>query len=139
MGDVWTWLAFFFVLVALLIVVLYQLMCLTDLEFDYVNPYDSASRINRVVLPEFIMQGVLCILCLVTGHWFMSLLSVPYLYYNARLYMQRKHLTDVTEIFNLLDWEKKQRLFKLAYIILLICISLFWVIFSALEDDEEAL
>ncbi|CAK9135966.1 unnamed protein product [Ilex paraguariensis] len=85
MGDVWTWLAFFFVLVALLIVVLYQLMCLTDLEFDYVNPYDSASRINRVVLPEFIMQGVLCILCLVTGHWFMSLLSVPYLYYNARL------------------------------------------------------
>ncbi|KAH6758364.1 Cornichon family protein [Perilla frutescens var. hirtella] len=62
-----------------------KLMCLADLEFDYINPYDSASRINRVVLPEFITQGVLCFLFLVTGHWFMSLLCVPYLYYNVRL------------------------------------------------------
>ena len=26
-----------------------QLMCLADLEFDYINPYDSASRINFVI------------------------------------------------------------------------------------------
>ena len=64
---------------------LLQLMCLADLEFDYINPYDSSSRINRVILPEFITQGVLCLFYLVTGHWFMSLLSVPYLYYNVRL------------------------------------------------------
>lgn len=64
---------------------LMQLMCLADLEFDYINPYDSASRINKVVLPEFITQGVLCVLFLVTGHWFMSLLCIPYLYYNVRL------------------------------------------------------
>ncbi|KAI8025532.1 putative protein S-acyltransferase 4 [Camellia lanceoleosa] len=26
-----------------------QLMCLADLEFDYINPYDSASRINKMI------------------------------------------------------------------------------------------
>ncbi|KAK4365865.1 hypothetical protein RND71_013745 [Anisodus tanguticus] len=223
MGDVWAWLLFFFILISLLVMVVFQLMCLSDLEFDYINPYDSASRINGVVLPEFITQGVLCLLYLITGHWVMSLLCVPYMYYNYRLegcgatavgagsrgggkkgwrvvavfvlvvalegygafhlrngsykrsmtfvlsdirkkrfsefkdgkslhsiflqknccdrkgYTRRQHLVDVTEIFNLLNWEKKQRLFKLGYIILLLCISLFWLIYSALEDDEESL
>lgn len=139
MADVWAWLLFFFILIALLVMVVFQLMCLSDLEFDYINPYDSASRINGVVLPEFITQGVLCLLYLITGHWVMALLCVPYMYYNYRLYTRKQHLVDVTEIFNLLNWEKKQRLFKLGYIILLLFISLFWLIYSALEDDEESL
>ncbi|OIT02430.1 PREDICTED: protein cornichon homolog 4-like [Nicotiana attenuata] len=139
MADVWAWLLFFFILISLLVMVVFQLMCLSDLEFDYINPYDSATRINGVVLPEFITQGVLCLLYLITGHWFMSLLCVPYMYYNYRLYTRRQHLVDVTEIFNQLDWEKKQRLFKLGYIVLLLFISLFWLIYSALEDDEESL
>ncbi|KAI3453563.1 hypothetical protein Pfo_010226 [Paulownia fortunei] len=136
MGDAWAWVLFFFILIALVVMLVFQLMCLADLEFDYINPYDSASRINIVVLPEFITQGVLCFLFLVTGHWVMSLLSIPYLYYNVRLYLRRQHLIDVTEIFNLLNWEKKQRLFKLGYIILLLFMCLFWMIYNALEDDE---
>lgn len=62
-----------------------QLMCLADLEFDYINPYDSASRINYVVLPEFVLQGVLSLLFLLSGHWFMFLFSTPVLYYNVKL------------------------------------------------------
>lgn len=62
-----------------------QLTCLADLESDYINPYDSASRINKVVLPEFIVQGVLCLLYLGTGHWIMALLCGPYLYHNVQL------------------------------------------------------
>ncbi|KAF5954422.1 hypothetical protein HYC85_007278 [Camellia sinensis] len=91
MGSLFAWLLFFFILIALLAIVVYQLrvfvqlMCLADLEFDYINPYDSASRINKMVLPEYFTQGVLCLLYLITGHWFMSLLSAPYLYYNVRL------------------------------------------------------
>ncbi|GAA0145227.1 membrane traffic protein [Lithospermum erythrorhizon] len=139
MGEVWAWLLFFFSLIALLIMVVYQLMCLADLEFDYINPYDSASRINRIVLPEYIAQAALSFIYLVTGHWFMALLSIPYLYFNVRLYMQKQHLVDVTEIFNLLNWEKKHRLFKLGHILLLLCISLFWMIYTTLEDDDHAL
>ncbi|KAL3820195.1 hypothetical protein ACJIZ3_006100 [Penstemon smallii] len=136
MGDLLAWVLFFFILIALLIMIVFQLVCLADLEFDYINPYDSASRINKVILPEFITQGVLCFLFLVTGHWVMSLLCVPYLYYNVRLYIRRQHLVDVTEIFNLLNWEKNQRLFKLGYVVLLIFMCLFWLIYNALEDDE---
>ncbi|XP_022969840.1 protein cornichon homolog 4-like [Cucurbita maxima] len=137
MADIYVWLLSFFIIIALLILVVFQLMCLADLEFDYINPYDSSSRINKVVLPEFITQGVLCFFYLLTGHWIMSLFCVPYLYYNIRLYTQRKHLVDVTEIFNQLAWEKKQRLFKLVYLVSLIFLSIFWLIYSALEDHES--
>ncbi|CAN7035638.1 unnamed protein product [Brassica rapa subsp. trilocularis] len=125
MGDIWTWLISFFFLIALVGIIVYQLVCLADLEFDYINPYDSASRINSVVLPEFIIQGVLCVFYLLTRHWFMSLLCLPYLFYNFQLYSKRQHLVDVTEIFNLLNWEKKKRLFKLAYIILNLFLTIF--------------
>lgn len=134
MADIYVWLLSFFFIIALLVLVVFQLMCLADLEFDYINPYDSSSRINTVVVPEFITQGVLSIFYLLTGHWIMSLFCMPYLYYDIRLYTQRKHLVDVTEIFNQLPWEKKQRLFKLVYLVSLLFLSIFWLIYSALED-----
>ncbi|KAJ1416048.1 Cornichon [Sesbania bispinosa] len=88
MGDLFSWLISFFLLIALLVLVTYQLMCLADLEFDYINPYDFSSRINMVVLPEFITQGVLCCFYLITGHWFMALVCAPYLCYNVRLILE---------------------------------------------------
>ncbi|XP_027107825.1 protein cornichon homolog 4-like [Coffea arabica] len=136
MGDLIAWLLSFFILIALLGIILYQLMCLADLEFDYINPFDSASKINNVVLPEFITQGVLCFLHLVTAHWMMFLLCLPYLYYDFKLYTERRHLVDVTEIFNQLPWEKKIRLYKLGYLIVLMACSIFWMIWSIVEDEH---
>ncbi|XP_021736003.1 protein cornichon homolog 4-like [Chenopodium quinoa] len=137
MLALFAWLLSFFVVIALLVVVVYQLMCLADLEFDNINPYDSAIRINQVVLPEYVIQAGLTLLFLLTGHWIMALLCAPYLYYNVKTYMDNKHFVDVTEIFNLLNWEKKKRLIKLGYLLLILFLSLFWMIWTTLEDDEE--
>ncbi|XP_062091680.1 protein cornichon homolog 4 [Humulus lupulus] len=137
MGDLYVWLISFFIIIALLILIIYQLMCLADLEFDYVNPYDSSTRVNSVILPEFITQGVLCVFFFLTGHWVMSILCGPYLFYNVKLYMQKQHLVDVTEIFNMLHKEKKQRLFKLGYLVLLLFLCIFWMILTALEDHDD--
>ncbi|GAV60241.1 Cornichon domain-containing protein [Cephalotus follicularis] len=131
------WLLTFFILISLIGVVAFQLVCLTDLEFDYINPYDLAVRFNKIVLPEFVTQGVLCIVFLLTGHWFMFLLSLPYLWYNVRLYMQKKHSVDVTEIYNQLHWEKKQRLIKLGYLIVTLVMCLFWLLWTIGVDDDE--
>ncbi|KAJ7003923.1 hypothetical protein NC653_008957 [Populus alba x Populus x berolinensis] len=61
MGDLFVWLISFFILISLIVIVIYQLMALADLEFDYINPYDSSSRINKVILPEYITEGVLAL------------------------------------------------------------------------------
>ncbi|XP_039005498.1 protein cornichon homolog 4-like [Hibiscus syriacus] len=119
MGNLLGWLVTFFFLVSLLSIICYQLICLIDLEIDYTNHYDSAARINKFVVPEFIIQAVFCLACLITGHYLLCFLSLPYLYYNFSLYRTRTHLVDVTEIFNRLNWEKKQRLIKLGYLSML--------------------
>ncbi|CAH9102397.1 unnamed protein product [Cuscuta epithymum] len=134
MVDLFSWLLSFFLLVAILGLLLYQLMCLADLECDYINPYDSASRINKVVVPSYIIEGVLCILHLITGHWFMFLLCLPYLYYNFRVYSQAQHLLDVTEIFTQLPWAKKIRLYKLGYLVILLAVSMFWMVWTIVDD-----
>ncbi|KAK3131536.1 hypothetical protein QOZ80_6AG0507740 [Eleusine coracana subsp. coracana] len=134
---VFVWLTAFFLVVALIVLVIYQLMCLADLEFDYINPFDSSSRINKVVMPEFVLQALLSVLFLVSGHWAMFLLSVPMVYYNYTLYQRRQHLVDVTEIFNQLGREKKRRLFKIVSLIILLFLSLFWMIWSVLSEEDE--
>ncbi|URE05880.1 protein cornichon [Musa troglodytarum] len=128
--ELFLWLLAFAAAIALIGFSAYQLICLSDLEFDYINPYDLSSRINAVVVPEFMVQGTLCILFLLTWHWFPFLLMAPITYYHTKLYtsslsygfmvgyipyMTRKHLIDVTEIFRLLNEEKKYRIIKLAF------------------------
>ncbi|RLN11584.1 hypothetical protein C2845_PM09G01880 [Panicum miliaceum] len=134
---VFVWLTAFFLVVALIVLVIYQLMCLADLEFDYINPFDSSSRINKVVMPEFVLQALLSVLFLLSGHWAMFLISVPMVYYNYTLYQRRQHLVDVTEIFNQLGREKKRRLFKIVSLIVLLFLSLFWMIWSVLSEEDE--
>ncbi|EER87801.1 hypothetical protein BDA96_10G030700 [Sorghum bicolor] len=134
---VFVWLTAFFLVVALIVLVIYQLMCLADLEFDYINPFDSSSRINKVVMPEFVLQALLSVLFLLSGHWAMFLLSLPLVYYNYTLYQRRQHLVDVTEIFNQLGREKKRRLFKIVSLIVLLFLSLFWMIWSVLSEEDE--
>ncbi|VFQ75743.1 unnamed protein product [Cuscuta campestris] len=134
MSDLFAWLLSFFLLVAILGLLLYQLMCLADLEYDYINPYDSASRINKVLVPSFITEGLLCVLHLIAGHWVMFLLCIPYGYYNFRVYTQGRHLIDVTEIFNQLPWEKKIRLYKLGYLVFLLITSMFWMVWTIVDD-----
>jgi len=140
--EVLLWLLSFIFVIALLGFVVYQLICLSDLEFDYINPYDSTSRINRLVIPEFMIQGVLCLLFLLTGCWFMCLITAPLVYYHAQLYVRRKHLVDVTEIFNLLNAEKKYRMIKLVYYLILFFIVIYRLVSSSvialLEGDYDA-
>lgn len=68
-------------------VFLYQLICLSDLEFDYINPYDSASRVNAVVIIEYALQGVLCASFFLTLNWFPFLVMAPVTYYHVKLYV----------------------------------------------------
>ncbi|KAK1259165.1 hypothetical protein QJS04_geneDACA010322 [Acorus gramineus] len=117
------WLIAFVSVISLIALCVYQLICLSDLEFDYINPYDSSARINAVVLPEFAVQAFLCAVFLLTWHWFPFLLMAPITYYHWRLYAQQKHVIHVTEIFSVLNAEKKYRMIKIAFYI-----SLFFIV-----------
>ncbi|CAA7016205.1 unnamed protein product [Microthlaspi erraticum] len=138
--DLFLWILSFFVSITLVASVFYQVICLTDLEADYLNPFETSSRINRLVLPEFILQGSLCILFLLTWHWFFFLVALPVTVYHAMLYNERRHLIDVTEVFRGISFEKKLRFTKLGFYIVLFIMVVFRLTLSAVysftEDDD---
>ncbi|OEL36251.1 Protein cornichon-like protein 1 [Dichanthelium oligosanthes] len=119
------WLFSFASVMVLIGLTAYQLICLSDLEYDYINPYDSSSRINAVVVIEYSLQAALCTSFLLTLHWFPFLVMAPVTYYHVKLYMARKHLVDVTEIFRQLNGEKKYRMIKLAFYFCLFIITIY--------------
>ncbi|CAN7050421.1 unnamed protein product [Brassica oleracea var. botrytis] len=110
---------------ALVASVFYQVICLTDLEADYLNPFETSTRINRLILPEFILQGSLCVLFLITWHWVFFLVALPVTCYHAMLYKERRHLIDVTEVFRGISFEKKLRFTKLGFYIFLFIMVVF--------------
>lgn len=136
------WLIFLVINISLISLIIYQIVCLTDLEADYMNPYESSSRINSVVLKEYILHGVFCILFLITGHWFIFLLMLLPAYYNARKFLNRQHLIDVTEVFRFIESEKKIRIFKLGFylvLFVLVLVSLVLSFINALVDEDDAI
>ncbi|KAG0467942.1 hypothetical protein HPP92_017270 [Vanilla planifolia] len=101
------WIVAFLGIIALVAVDAYQLICLSDLESDYINPYDCSARINGVVIPEFILQGILSGLFLLTWQLIPFLLMAPITYFHLQTFLKRKHLMDVTEIFRQIDGQKE--------------------------------
>ncbi|PIA53651.1 hypothetical protein AQUCO_00900314v1 [Aquilegia coerulea] len=111
---------FSIVLMALLVCTIHQYFSLEELENDMINTYQLAARINPIVAQEFVVQGVLCALFLLTRHWFLFLMSAPITYYHLKLYMKGKHLLDITEVFNLLKDEKQYRKVKFFFYLALL-------------------
>ncbi|EPS73163.1 hypothetical protein M569_01596, partial [Genlisea aurea] len=134
------WLIFLILNLALVGLNFYQFLSFSDLEADYLNPYELSSRINHVIVPEYLLHGAFCILFLMTGHWLMFLLVLPPSYYNLKRYMKGQHLVDVTEVFKAVMAEKRARLIKLGFYVVLfgiIITRLMLSVLNAVFDDES--
>lgn len=118
---------------ALLTLNTFQLFSILDLEGDALNSYEASSRINSMVIPEFIMQGVFCFIFLLTSNWILFLMALPITVYHAMLYANGKHLVDVTEIFRNLTFEKNLRYFRAGAYVVLLVVVIIRLVLSAFE------
>ncbi|XP_011199970.1 protein cornichon homolog 4-like [Bactrocera dorsalis] len=62
---------------SILLLLIYYVLTLADLESDYLNAQECCSRLNFWVIPKFGIHALLCILLLLGGHWIMLLLNMP--------------------------------------------------------------
>ena len=122
------WALCFLIEAALLGIIMYTLICLADLENDFINPHDSANRINKFVGPEYVLQAIHFLFFLLAGKWSLVLVSLPVVGWLARSYLKGEALVDVTEIFNNLSMEKKIRLTKLFFHLLMFIIIIYRVV-----------
>ena len=109
------WLSLFVFLGAGLGMNMYILVCLTDLQNDFMNPHDTANRINKLVKPEVLFHLVVVVITTAMRRFGLCLMHLPVLLYSLKLYSKKEIYVDVTEIFNVLDREKKIRGWKVVF------------------------
>ena len=109
------WLSLFAFLGAGLGMNMYILVCLTDLQNDFMNPHDTANRINKLVKPEVLFHLVVVVITTAMRRFGLCFMHLPVLLYSLKLYSKKEIYVDVTEIFNVLDREKKIRGWKVVF------------------------
>jgi hypothetical protein len=71
-----------------------------------------------VQFPEYIAQGLLTAMLLLTGKWFIGLAMLTVAALNLRTYLRDEHAVDVTEVFRQIPREKNIRIVKLVFYLL---------------------
>jgi hypothetical protein len=113
------WLISFTLTVGILFINIMFLILCKDLEQDYVNPIEFTENLNKLVVPEYSAEGLLCAVLLVGGHWIVGLTLAPLVYLNVKRWMQHRHVFESTSAFNVLPLARRQSQVKLGCFALL--------------------
>ncbi|XP_064403486.1 protein cornichon homolog 4-like [Halichondria panicea] len=115
----------------LMILSVYIIILLSDLECDFLNTKQGCKKLNQWVLPEMVATSVIPVLYLLLWHWFLFLLVAPFAGYLAHRYVTLRPgsmgVYDPTEIRNrgMLARFQKEALFKIGYHVVVFVISLY--------------
>lgn len=92
---------------------MFAIMSLSDLENDFLNPFDLCSRLNCYVGLEYGVQAVLTLTLLLSGKWLTGIVNLAVLGYMVHLWAGGKVYVDTTDAFRQLPQQKRQKLVQL--------------------------
>lgn len=106
-----------------------------DLEADYINPIELCSKVNKLITPEAALHGILSVLMLLNGFWFVFLLNLPVFAYNLNRIYRKNQLLDATEIFRTLGKHKRESFLKLGFYLLMFFFYLYRMIMALIVES----
>ncbi|KAG2496227.1 hypothetical protein HYH03_005825 [Edaphochlamys debaryana] len=140
--DFLVWLFVFLLQAGMLGRTMYALISLSDLENDFINPYDLTQRLNRFVAFEYGGQVLITAALLLTGKWFLGLLQAAMLAFLLHSWHTRQHVVDATDVFRQLPMQKKRRLIMfgsfLGYFVIITYRLIESIIHGLLTDEGRA-
>jgi len=89
-----TYLAFAYIMAlvlsaALIFFAIWHVISFDEIKNDHRNPMDQCKVLNPLVLPEYIVHGVIIILVLFGGDLITTILNMPLLYFHIRKFLKR--------------------------------------------------
>eukprot|EP00731_Ephydatia_muelleri_P027693 Em0019g566a len=130
-SDILLFLLCIIVELALLLLVVYVIVCLSDLECDFLNTTQGCKQLNKWALPEIAATSLVPVILLLSWHWVLFIVTFP-----AAVYLLRRYLTlsggsmgiyDPTEIRNrgTLSKFQKEAFIKFGYHLVIFFITLY--------------
>ncbi|MEW5302864.1 MAG: hypothetical protein WDW36_005605 [Sanguina aurantia] len=127
------WLGLFILQAALLGRNIYAIVCFSDLESDFINPFELTSRLNRFVVLEYSGQAAITLAMLLSGEWILAALHGALLLYFLNLVRTRQYLIDTTDVFKQLPIQKKRRLAVFVFYAVLFVFTAYRLIETAIK------
>ncbi|XP_015595996.1 protein cornichon homolog 4 [Cephus cinctus] len=126
---------------AVLFLLVYFVITLSDLECDYLNAPQCCSKLNRWVMPKLIAHVFIVLLMLLHGHWILTLVNLPMTFWLAYEFltvpMGNMGVYDPTEIHNhgQLKVHFRDCMIYLGYYLIFFFIYLYCIIIALLKGD----
>eukprot|EP01111_Echinosteliopsis_oligospora_P019185 TRINITY_DN913_c0_g1_i1.p1 TRINITY_DN913_c0_g1~~TRINITY_DN913_c0_g1_i1.p1 ORF type:complete len:139 (-),score=30.38 TRINITY_DN913_c0_g1_i1:36-452(-) len=118
---------------ALLVLVVYELLLLSDLESDILNNIDFCRRINKYVFPEYCVHWAHTVVLLLFGKWIMFLFNVPLAAWHAYKWHNKRARLDATKIMMTMSRVGNELLIKLAFLMFMFFLYLFVLLYYLVE------
>ncbi|OQS02542.1 hypothetical protein THRCLA_21398 [Thraustotheca clavata] len=115
----------------------FWLITLDELELDHLNPADVCKRLNKVVIPEMVVHGLLLFACLVGWAPVVLILNIPVAIWHGKKYMQNQHFLDPTEIlrFKNLKASRNEAIAKTIFFGLQIIYGMYWMVSAIITSS----
>ncbi|XP_067622637.1 protein cornichon homolog 4 [Eurosta solidaginis] len=126
---------------AILLLLIYYVLTLADLECDYLNAQECCARLNFWVIPKFGFHAILCVILLLGGHWIMFLLNIPMVFWlGYELHRQPKDslgVYDPVDIHSrgLLKVHLRNCMIYLGYYFSMFFVALYCMISALIKGD----
>ncbi|XP_065832645.1 protein cornichon homolog 4-like [Oscarella lobularis] len=124
---------------ALLFMSVYFIICLSDLECDYLNATSCCRKLNMCTLPEAVVSCIVVVLLFGFGHWYLmifgGLLAFYQIYRILKVPKGNTGIYDPTEIHNkqVLKGLQKECFSKLGFHLVFFFIYLYNMVYSLVE------
>lgn len=128
---------------ALLFLGVYFMITLSDLESDYINSLECCTKLNFWTIPRLTVQSALTLLLLVTQHWLLSLISLPFTSWLCYQYLKvppgNSGVFEPTEVHIRPNLRRsiKESLVYMAYHMISF-FSFMWLLVWQLTGNEES-
>ncbi|CRK93609.1 CLUMA_CG007139, isoform A [Clunio marinus] len=126
---------------AVLFLLIYFVLILSDLECDYINAQQCCSRLNFWTIPKISAHVVVTLLLLITGHYWLLLVNLPFVGYLIYEYWTvprgNMGIFDPAEIHNRGQIKKHMSscMIFLGFYLIIFFIYLYNMIRALLRDD----
>lgn len=126
---------------SILLLLIYYVLTLADLECDFLNAQECCARLNFWVIPKFGIHAILFVLLLLGGHWWLVIFNAPMVFWLG--YELNKQPRDSLGVYDPVDIHSRGLLkvhlrncmIYLGYYFVMFFIMLYYLISSLLEGD----
>lgn len=119
-----------------LVIVLFHCLCITDLQTDQINPIDFVRRVNKSLLPEFIVHILLTIIFVPKFLIFELIYTIPLLIYYIYCFVQKqKYYYNAVTVFDVLNKREMACYCKIVYYLIFIFVLVGRILYHVITQS----